>query len=843
MFSTVIQSRRFFGFLAVLALCSFVAAPRALAACADYNDDGNVSAQDALGVLQSAVGILECDIYHCDVDGSGSVSAVDASKTLLIAVGQNIPRECPEDPSECLTDIEYFFQRVWTPILTDCINCHNSAGLAAATDHVLQPATVSGYLDHNFNVLKNYAAITDGKIGRELLLSKPQGIDHAGGQRLGITPDSLHYEHLEALIARFDTPVEDCGARPDFWEGVSFLDDVETLNKAAIVLAGRRPTASEQADVAAGGDVELRRTLRGMLDGTEFESFVRETVNDHLLTDKFLIHQSNAFGVLQGDYQYPDLYERIEVLRAIYGDDEAWAAWASTNRALAREPLELFVYVAKNDRPYTEVVTADYFIVNPWSNSVYRGGADFGNDWGEENWKRGTNRGYRLPNYPHAGVLSSPMFLNRFPSTATNRNRARARWIYKFFLAFDIEASAPRLVDPAEIDETSNPTMNNPNCTVCHATLDPLAGALQDFGDLGIYLENNSDSLPWSYKQTDLYRSGDRWYRDMRAPGFNGANVPASELDNSIAWLGTQIAADPRFARGATEFWYKGVFGREPVGRPTDPSQSDYAPRLAAYAAQNDEFDAIATKFRAGTAGTGRNGAYNLKDLLVEIAASRVFRATSVGSANARRLIELDGFGMSRLLTPEQLNRKFESTTGQVWARSWDEEEPDLLGRYRIFYGGIDSAGITKRAAELNALMSTVPQRLSFEMACPLAVVEFSASANDRLLFPFVEPDDLPTTAGGEAAIRANIGWLHQWLLGEIVADDDPAVDLTFQLFRDVRALRVAAGKTTDLRWGSGHCELDFSEGPYLTNDDNHTIRAWIAVLASLLSDQRFIYE
>jgi hypothetical protein len=132
---------------------------------------------------------------------------------------------------------------------------------------------------------------------------------------------------------------------------------------------------------------------------------------------------------------------------------------------------------------------------------------------------------------------------------------------------------------------------------------------------------------------------------------------------------------------------------------------------------------------------------------------------------------------------------------------------------------------------------------MAYEMACPLAVIEFSDAPGDRLLFPFVEPEDLPTTAGGEAAIRANIGWLQQWLLGEVVADDDPAVNLTFDLFRDVYSLRVAQGKTTDLRWGSGHCELDFSAGPYITHDDNQTIRAWIAVLASLLSDQRFIYE
>jgi hypothetical protein len=823
---------------------SLLSAPySAFGGCADFNDDGIVSAVDALGVLQASVGIAACDSYRCDIDGNGSVSASDALKTLRIAVGESIARQCPAAPHACLTDIEFFFENIWTPILTDCIACHTTGGLAASTDLVLKPSSQSGYLDHNFNVVKNFAASTGTKEGSALLLSKPQGINHFGGQRLGITPDSVLYASLVELVGRFNDPVEDCGVRPDFWSGAHFLDDVATLNKAGVILAGRRPTAAEQAAVYVGGEAELRRTLRRMLDGPDFEAFVRETVNDHLLTDKYLVHQSNAFGVLQGEYQYPDLYERIEVLRAIYGDEVAWDAWEKTNRALAREPLELFVYVARSERPYTEVVTADYFMVNPWSNSVYRGGADFGNDWGESTWKRGANRGYRLPNYPHAGVLTSPMFLHRFPSTSTNRNRARARWVYKLFLGVDVQGLVPRVIDPAALADTDNPTLNNPNCTVCHTLLDPVAGTFQDFGDLGIYRENDSDSLPYSYKRTSLYRPGDRWYRDMLSPGFNGATVPTAEADNSIAWLGRAIAQDPRFARGAVEFWYKGVFGRPPLARPTDPSQADYTPRLAAYAAQDEAFHAIADAFAAGTAGTSRNGPFNLKDLLVEIALSPLFRIDAADDIDPRREIELEGLGLSRLLTPEQLNRKFESTTGAVWARRWDPENPDLLNRYRIFYGGIDSAGITKRATELNALMSTVPQRMAYEMACPLAVVEFSTNADDRLLFPFVEPEDLPTTTAGEARIRANIGWLHQWLLGEVLSDDAPEVTRTLAMFNEVRNLRIAANKSKDLDWGSGYCELDFAAGPYIDRDESYTIRAWIAVLSYLLSDRRFIYE
>ena len=724
------------GLLATIALVlAPFAATDASAMCGDFNDDGNITAVDALGILNSAIGIESCELYDCDVDGSGQVTATDALHTLDTAVGGQAMSDCPADPSVCLNDIEFFFQRVWTPVLTDCIACHNAQGIASATDHVLKGPAEEGYLEHNFAVLRTLHSL--GK--SDLMLSKPLGIAHAGGQRLGMAEGDANYQSLEELIVRFDQPVTDCGTSSDFWTGISHVTQNETLHKAAIVFAGRRPTASEQRAVDDGGETELRRQIRRMMEGDHFDNFLRESVNDRLLTDKF-VRRGKAFGVLQGDYQYPDLYARIDIIRALQGDEAADQAYDSTNTGLAREPLELFVHIAKKDKPYTQIVTADYMIVNPWSSAVYKTGADFDDFSDADEWRKGTNKGYRLSGYPHAGVLTSPMFLNRFPSTATNRNRARARWISKFFLGEDIEALSPRTIDPSALDETDNPTMNNPACTVCHTVMDPIAGALQNFGDDGIFLENDEHSLPRSYTQSDMFQDGDRWYRDMRNPGFGNLEMPESETDRSISWLGQQIAADPRFARGAVEFWHEAVFGRPPVARPTDPSQGDYTARLAAFSAQSDVFDDIAREFRDGTAGTGRNGIFNLKDLLVEIAISPLFTASAAVQDDNDRQIQVDSLGLFKLLSPEQLNRKFESVTGHSWARSWDPDNPELLGRYRLFYGGIDSDGIIVRAEELNALMSTVPQRMAYETACPIAVKDFSLDADDRLLFPFVEP-------------------------------------------------------------------------------------------------------
>ena len=65
------------------------------AVCGDVNDDGTLSAADALGVLRASVGTADCQPWECDYDGSGEVSASDALEVLRAAIGDGAPPECP----------------------------------------------------------------------------------------------------------------------------------------------------------------------------------------------------------------------------------------------------------------------------------------------------------------------------------------------------------------------------------------------------------------------------------------------------------------------------------------------------------------------------------------------------------------------------------------------------------------------------------------------------------------------------------------------------------------------------------------------------------------------------
>ena len=127
------------------------------------------------------------------------------------------------------------------------------------------------------------------------------------------------------------------------------------------------------------------------------------------------------------------------------------------------------------------------------------------------------------------------------------------------------------------------------------------------------------DSLPDTYKHPEdpnterLYQDGDTWFRDMRAPGFNGGLV--NNADNSLPWLGQRMANDPRFATAAVKFWWPAVMGADAALAPEEVSDSDYSERLALFEEQNGFIEALGQQFSQGING---GKPFNGKDLLTE---------------------------------------------------------------------------------------------------------------------------------------------------------------------------------------------------------------------------------
>jgi hypothetical protein len=294
--------------------------------------------------------------------------------------------------------------------------------------------------------------------------------------------------------------------------------------------------------------------------------------------------------------------------------------------------------------------------------------------------------------------------------------------------------------------------------------------------------------------------------------------MPGGLTGNNAAlpWLGQQVAADPRFAVGAVQFWYEAVLGRAPLKAPVDSTGASGASQLAAYNAQLQEFDSIAARFKAG--------GYKVKDLLTDLVLSQWFRASAATGMTASRAMDLADVGSYNLLLPTQLNLKLAGLVGQTWT-----EFAAPYAGLALTYGDFDGKTRTTRAKDYTMMQAVTIDRLAATRSCAMAKADFDKLAADRLLFPAVTLANTPATAPD--AIAANVRYLHKWLWKQDLLATDPEVQRTVKLFTDVWNDRASAPPK------SVACVYND------TNDANYTGRAWAAVLAYMLGDPQFLYE
>jgi len=789
---------------------------------------------------------------------------------------------------------------------TRCLLCHFDGGAATDSGLLFLP---DGDAAANFERFR--AFISSRSDSSDYILSKVSGGDaHGGG--IQIASGSTDYANLQAFIAAVlgseDVPTSQT---IEFFSNVQPQSAQATLRRAAIILAGRAPTEQEITAVSDGDETSLKTVVRNLMQGENFHQFLLDGANDRLLVrgiqdDMILEGGGVFFNFLNPLYEI----EKADFENGVQGTFTRARFVDGVDHGLEESPLELIAHVVENELPYSEILTADYMLLNPIANSAVGGTGVFEspenyNDFKPARipkyytWNSDTvmttyaptqsdwfvNPGSRFYEYPHAGVLNSFAYLMRYPSTATNRNRARARWTFYHFLDIDIERSAPRTTDPGALADTNNPTLFNQHCTVCHEQMDPVAAAFQDYADEHYYKNYGIDSLDPLYKSPDegesLYQDGDTWYRDMRAAGLF-SEAPPPDAD-TLQWLAQQIVADQGFARAAVKFWWPAVMGQEALLQPEVESDADYPARLMAYDAQSSAIQEMANTFSAG--------GMNLKDLLVDMVVSPWFSSAAL-SENVDpvqfQAHAIAGLGSERLLTAEQLGRKTRTLTGFGWNSRHnylrDRMEFGLgvgeTNSYGLYYGAIDSFSTTKRATDMTALMSTVATLHASESACPIVLKEFALNDGERMLFNGISDSVTPLSASGEQAIRTKLVELHDTLFGIQYAIDSADITDAYNLFvdswNDVRSLPNAAqysslSQSFDLRcnWqrdieigiglpiSSPQTEYFFFQdfptriisteaNAFLFNagdDPNFTKRAWVTVMFYMLSHYDYLYE
>ena len=436
---------------------------------------------------------------------------------------------------------EEVFATLISPIVqSQCVNCHVEGGVSGNTRLVFVTSADADHLAKNFSVFETVVAEVED--GADYILNKVQGVSHGGGVQLAAGSDG--FSRMERFLRLLEGEEVDATAvtPANLFEGVRLESWSSTLRRAAIVFAGRNPTEEEYASIRGASANEFRAAIRGLMEGPEFHEFLIRGSNDRLLTDR----ERTLIGNFLNSPFVAYVTERHR-LATLDGDrfGESGQRWETAVQYGARRaPLELLAHVAENDLPYTDVLLADYIMANPQSAHAYGASTEFGDSEDPHDFRpskieqyyrncRGrvdewTDLGAVVVDpgpcqtvFPHSGILNTKAFLQRYPTTATNRNRARSRWTYYHFLGVDVERSAARTTDPDALADTDNPTLRNPACTVCHTVLDPVAASYRDYGNEGRYLDSygGMDALDDTYKRDAPVRL------DVSATSWEGREV------------------------------------------------------------------------------------------------------------------------------------------------------------------------------------------------------------------------------------------------------------------------------------------------------------------------------
>jgi hypothetical protein len=222
------------------------------------------------------------------------------------------------------------------------------------------------------------------------------------------------------------------------------LTPVQHLLRASMALRGVRPSVEEMRTVRDTPDA-LPGIIDTYLETPAFGATIRDMHNEDWMVRSFF-------------FWYPPL------------DPFAEMTFTAFNESVQEAPLRLVEHVVMNDRPYTEIVTADYTLADGVVAGVW--GMEYDGDG--ETW---IETRYPEANRPHAGILTDSVIMTRHYTTPLNAQRSRAHQFTKALLCFDFldrSIDVGGNVDLSDPDAVTN-AVRSPACASCHQALDPIA--------------------------------------------------------------------------------------------------------------------------------------------------------------------------------------------------------------------------------------------------------------------------------------------------------------------------------------------------------------------------------
>jgi hypothetical protein len=486
------------------------------------------------------------------------------------------------------------------------------------------------------------------------------------------------------------------------------LEGAALLTRLSLDLRGTRPSPDELARLeATPGEATLGAIVDAMLQDARFGKRVRDLFASVLRTR----------------------VEDFPVGAAALGLDPADEG--ELFQSIGEEPLELIARVATEDRPWTDLVTADWTMADETLGAIYPVERQAGPGWQPARYADGR---------PAAGVLATNGLWWRYLSDGVSYGRGRANAVARIFLCADFlnrPVDFPRDIDLTDEAGIRAAVRENAGCIGCHVALDPLASYLAGFQ----YTDKTASELVAYHPERE------RQWRVMTAlaPAYYGT------AGYTLGDLGRQIAADPRFVTCAVETTYE-LLVRKKVD-PTDRA----------------ELDALTRHREAFLAG-----GLTLRALVRSIVGDPRYREGPGGAGHGERVV-----------TPEQWGDVLQDLTGyRLQEGGVDLLTTDLSGLRTLAGGGDGRAGA--EPASLATTTMVLTWRRTAEAAARYAVQEPVRPPAAAALFT-VSLDAPPTPPAAKAvedpAMRAQVATLFLRIFGTRVADDGLEVRATLALW------------------------------------------------------------
>ncbi len=493
--------------------------------------------------------------------------------------------------------------------------------------------------------------------------------------------------------------------------------------------------------------------------------------------------------------------------------------------------MKLIEHIVRNDRPFTEIVTADYIMVTPYTARGYgifdevKGKFKNPDDPFEYvpvklkalvGRSKAENQESATGFYPHAGILSTFQYLHPL-SDDGNQPQPPPRPDVLPALPRRGRAGAgrPRVGRRRRHGEVQDP--------------DHAGGRMRRLPQDARSRRRAVPGLLAVRGQGVYGRRKGGWFTDMFAAGFEGEDLPAAER---VAFARNGSASARRRTRASPSPWSSTSTTSSPAARCCCRRRTlkiRCTPRSCrAYSEQRHQIEAIAARF-------ARSG-FNLKAVFKDWIVSDFYRADGLATAikDPCRRAELDDAGLVRMLSPEQVERKVGAVFGEKWGR--------LTDQLAMLYGGIDSKEVTERAADPSGAMGAIQRTLSNDVACKHVARDFRRPAARTTAVPRHRADVVPGASAegdrrfaGPSSIctsrswAATTPWIPRRSSGR--SSCSPASSTTPANRR---------GSTSKRLISAGRATATLREP---VADPHYTIRAWRGVVTYLLRRPEFLYE